>query len=96
MILLSQVELSLSADGGRSVVLFLSELFKGAESDSGECVESRSRVVNYRCVEFPRLSNIDSFYDTIYVLTCCAFIDLTDFITVIDVFCHFQAAETQR
>lgn len=96
MISLSQVELSLSADGGRSVVLFLSELFKGAESDSGECVESRSRVVNYRCVDFPRLSNIDSFYDTIYNLMCFAFTDLTDFITVIDVFCHFQAAETQR
>lgn len=70
LISLSQVELSLSADGGRSVVLFLSELFKGAESDSGECVESRSRVVNYRCVDFPKLSNIDSFYDNLqsYVL----------------------------
>lgn len=33
-----------------------------------KCVESRSRVVNYRHVEFPRLSNIDTFHDTIYNL----------------------------
>ena len=69
----SQVELSLSLSLSQQMEVvqlfffFLSSL-KVQKVILEKCVESRSRVVNYRHVEFPRLSNIDTFHDTIYDL----------------------------